>query len=164
MTWRSTALLFASLLSARADTLTLRDGTTVTGTWLGAGAGQISFRVNNQVRTYPRSDVSEVIFAADEPAPPPNTGSRGIDGPTKIDGQTQIDGQSRKEEQAPKPAAKSQGTPALIKLDMTFDQVQAAMGKPAQLFDNLPGGKTIYAYKDPPVKITFKDGKVVDVE
>ncbi len=148
----STALLFALLLSARADTLTLRDGTTVTGTWLGAGAGQISFRVNNQVRTYPRSDVSEVIFSADQPAPPPNTE------PHSIDGQTQ------KDEQAQKPAAKSQGTPALIKLDMTFDQVQAEMGKPAQLFDNLPGGKTIYAYKDPPVKVTFKDGKVVDVE
>ena len=138
MTWRSSTLLFAFLLSARADTLTLRDGTTMTGTWVGAEAGQISFRVNNRVRTYPRSEVSEVIFSADEPAPPPNTD--------------------------PKPAPRSQGTPALIKLDMTFDQVQAAMGKPAQLFDNLPGGKTIYTYKDPPVKITFKDGKVVDVE
>jgi len=152
MTWRSTALLFALLVSARADTLTLRDGTTVTGTWLGAAAGQISFRVNNQVRTYPRSDVSEVIFSADQAAPPPNTGTRGIDG------------QTQKDEQDKKPAARNQGTPALIKLDMTFDQVQAAMGKPAQLFDNLPGGKTIYTYKDPPVKIIFKDGKVVDVE
>ena len=146
MTWRSATLLFALFLSARADTLTLRDGTTVTGTWLGAGAGQISFRVNNQVRTYPRSDVSEVIFTPDQPAPPPNTATHNND------------------QQAPKPPAKSQGTPALIKLDMTFDQVQAAMGKPTQLFDNLPGGKTIYGYKDPPIKITFKDGKVVDVE
>jgi hypothetical protein len=152
VTWRATALLFALLLSARADTLTLRDGTTVTGTWLGAEAGQISFRVNNQVRTYPRSDVSEVIFATDQLAPPRNTGSRSIDGKTLRDEQTQ------------KTAAKAQGTPALIKLDMTFDQVQAALGKPTQLFDSLPGGKTIYAYKDPPVKITFKDGKVVDVE
>jgi hypothetical protein len=152
MTWRSTALLFAMLLSARADTLSLRDGTTVTGTWLGAGAGQISFRVNNQVRTYPRSDVSEVIFSPDQPAPPPNSPSRSIDG------------QIQNDEQARKTAAKSQDTPALIKLDMTFDQVQAALGKPAQVFDNMPGGKTIYAYKDPPVKITFKDGRVVDVE
>jgi len=146
MTLRSTALLFALLLSARADTLTLRDGTTVTGTWLGVAAGQISFRVNNQVRTYPRSDVSEVIFSLDQPAPPPNAGTQSSDGQTQ------------------NPAAKSQGTPAVIKLDMTFDQVQAAMGKPAQFFDNLPGGKTIYVYKDPAVKITFKDGKVVDVE
>ena len=145
MTWRSTALLFALLLSARADTLTLRDGTTVKGNWLGVGAGQISFRVNNQVRTYPRSDVSEVIFGTDQAAPP-STASRSSD-----------------EEDKNHPA-KSQGTPALIKLDMTFDQVEAALGKPAQLFDNLPGGKTIYAYKDPPVKIVFKDGKVVDVE
>jgi hypothetical protein len=43
----------------------------------------------------------------------------------------------------------------------TTDQVVAAYGKPLQDFEI--GGKRIYIYKDPPVKITFKDGKVTDI-
>ena len=70
MTRRSTALLFALFVSAQADTLTLRDGTTVTGSWVGIGANQIRFLVSDSVQAYPRSDVSGVTFGDAVPPPP----------------------------------------------------------------------------------------------
>jgi len=68
---RHSISFFFVLLTARADTLALRDGTSVTGSWVGIDAGQISFLVNNQVRTYPRSDVSAVTFGTEPQASPP---------------------------------------------------------------------------------------------
>jgi hypothetical protein len=47
-----------------------------------------------------------------------------------------------------------------IELGQTIDQVTAAMGQP--LRKATVGTKTIYTYKD--MKITFKDGKVADVQ
>jgi hypothetical protein len=64
---RATVLLLALTLSAYADTVTFRNGTIVTGTWLGIDGGQIKFQVNDQIQVYPRSDVSAVTFG--EPAP-----------------------------------------------------------------------------------------------
>jgi hypothetical protein len=67
----SASLFFVLLMSARADTLALRDGTSVTGSWVSIDAVQISFLVDNQLRTYPRSDVSAVTFGVEAPAPIP---------------------------------------------------------------------------------------------
>ena len=59
---RYSLALFLLVASVRADTLTLRDGSTVTGSWVGLDARQISFLVNDQIRTYPRADVAKVTF------------------------------------------------------------------------------------------------------
>lgn len=53
-----------------------------------------------------------------------------------------------------------QAEPAEIKLGMTMGEVETAMGKPDRKA-NL-GAKQIYYYKD--MKVTFKDGKVADVQ
>jgi len=53
-----------------------------------------------------------------------------------------------------------QAEPAEIKMGMTPDQVEGALGKPDKKV-NL-GAKVIYIYKD--MKVTFKDGKVSDVQ
>lgn len=60
------AFLFALLLASavHADSLTLRDGTTLTGAWAGFSDGQISFVVDGMVRTYLKSEVSKVTFGA----------------------------------------------------------------------------------------------------
>jgi len=50
--------------------------------------------------------------------------------------------------------------PAEIKLGMTMGEVESALGKPDRKA-NL-GTKQIYYYKD--MKVTFKDGKVSDVQ
>jgi hypothetical protein len=118
-------LLFALGLTAHADNLTLRDGTRVSGSWIGGDRGHISFMVENQVRTYARSEVSLVTF-----------------------------GQA--------PAAVPADLKPPVAVGQTIDQVEGSLGKPAQSF--AAGGKRIYVYKDPPVKITFQDGKVADVE
>ncbi|MGA9978213.1 MAG: hypothetical protein WBQ08_06225 [Candidatus Sulfotelmatobacter sp.] len=53
-----------------------------------------------------------------------------------------------------------QADPQTIQLGQTTDQVQAALGKPDKIV-NL-GPKQIWVYKD--LKVTFKDGKVSDVQ
>jgi len=56
------------------DTLTLPDGASVAGNWVGIDGGKISFQANDQAATYPESQVSAVTFAAPPPppiAPPP---------------------------------------------------------------------------------------------
>ncbi|HXM40976.1 MAG TPA: hypothetical protein VN924_06975 [Bryobacteraceae bacterium] len=50
--------------------------------------------------------------------------------------------------------------PVSIEAGMTMDQVKAALGTPVKVLS--VGSKTIYSYKD--TKITFKDGKVSDVQ
>jgi hypothetical protein len=47
-----------------------------------------------------------------------------------------------------------------VELDQTFEQVEAALGKPEKIVKL--GPKTVYVYKD--LKITFVDGKVSDVQ
>jgi hypothetical protein len=149
MTRYSSVLVFVLLVSARADILTLRNGTKVTGSWLGGDAGQIRFLVNDQIRTYPRPDVSEVNFGIDDR---PLSGDKANKAGTGDGSQKQVAPVSDRADLPP------------IKIGQTIDEVEAVLGKPTQLFDNLPGRKKIYVYKDPPVKITFQEGKVVDTQ
>jgi hypothetical protein len=73
------ALTLALLVAAEADTLRLRSGATITGTWLGGTADEVRFMVDDQVKTYSRSNVIRVDFASDglvetvspRSAPPP---------------------------------------------------------------------------------------------
>jgi hypothetical protein len=59
---------------------------------------------------------------------------------------------------APPPPAPA--APRKVALGMTIDEVKSSYGEPANVVDL--GGKVIYVYKD--LKITFKDGKVSDVD
>jgi hypothetical protein len=72
---RRSIALFAALVlvaGANADTLRLRSGRTVQGTFLGADTQQISFlESGGQSRTYSLSDVQGVTFAAAVTLPPP---------------------------------------------------------------------------------------------
>jgi len=74
MTARASILLFSLLLAAQADTLILKDGTHVTGSWWSIDASQVHFLVNNQLQRYPRPEVSAVTFGdATLPPPPPSS-------------------------------------------------------------------------------------------
>jgi hypothetical protein len=59
---------------------------------------------------------------------------------------------------APAPAAPA--APVEIALGQTVDQVTGALGQPKNIVDL--GAKKIYVFKD--MKVTFKDGKVTDVQ
>lgn len=59
----------AALLSA--DTLTLRSGETIQGTYLGGNARQIRMDLNGDIRTYDIGQVQSVIFADPAYQPPP---------------------------------------------------------------------------------------------
>src|SRR5579859_460326 len=60
----------------------------------------------------------------------------------------------------PQQQQQQQAEPAEVKLGMTPDQVEGALGKPDKKVTL--GAKQIYIYKD--MKVTFKDGKVADVQ
>ena len=71
--------------------------------------------------------------------------------------QQQADQAEKEAGETPAPIAPP---PAEIALGQTMDQVEAALGPPKTKLD--AGAKKIYVYKD--MKITFKDGKVSDIQ
>jgi hypothetical protein len=86
-------------------------------------------------------------------APPPDTNVQ-----AEINQESQQADQAEREAgEAPAPIAPP---PAEISMGQTTDQVEQALGQPKSKVNI--GAKQIYVYKD--MKITFKDGKVVDVQ
>jgi len=63
------ALMLAG--SAFADTLTLRSGRVVNGTYLGGTARQIRMDMGDRIESFDTSEVSSLQFQAPAPAPPP---------------------------------------------------------------------------------------------
>jgi hypothetical protein len=65
------AFIGLTALLLQADTLTLRNGTTVQGTYLGGTSRQVRMDLNGDIRTYDIGQVQSVIFDGDQPPPPP---------------------------------------------------------------------------------------------
>jgi hypothetical protein len=118
-----------------------------------------------KVSPIPQSAVGPVTnasFVAAAPPPDPNAA-------TEIKEQIQDADQTEKEalSQAPQsagaapptPIAAPAAPPVQLALGQTIDEVTAANGTPAKIVDL--GAKKIYIYKD--MKVTFQDGKVVDI-
>ncbi len=119
----------------------------------------------------PSAQVAPVAAAFTAGAPPPDTTAS-----TEIAAQTQAADQAEQEVASAAPAASGPSdsaapapiappppppaAPTTIALGQTVDQVTASMGAPTRIIDL--GTKKIYVYKD--MKITFKAGKVSDVE
>jgi hypothetical protein len=99
-------------------------------------------------------------FAAIAPPPDPSAA-------TEIAQQTQEADRAEQEVTGSAPAVAPPAPPPApakepVTAGQTVDQVIANMGKPTHTFD--ANGKQIYTYKDGGVKITFRDGKVIDVQ
>ncbi|HYW46504.1 MAG TPA: hypothetical protein VE959_26805 [Bryobacteraceae bacterium] len=61
-------------MSSRADTLRLRSGSIVNGSFLGGTADDIRFLVNDDVQHYARAEVAEIVFNSDTtPSASPET-------------------------------------------------------------------------------------------
>jgi hypothetical protein len=119
----------------------------------------------------PSAQVAPVAAAFTAGAPPPDTTAA-----AEITQQTQAADQAEQEVATAAPASGPSdpgaapapiapppppaAAPATIALGQTTDQVTASMGQPTRIVDL--GTKKIYVYKD--MKITFKAGKVSDVE
>ena len=65
---RVTLAIFALLSLSYGDTLTLRDGTTVSGSWLGASGDRIDFQVGGRSVQFLRSNVAQVTFSGNRAA------------------------------------------------------------------------------------------------
>jgi hypothetical protein len=123
----------------------------------------------------PSAQVAAVPAAFTAGAPPPDSSAG-----TEITQQTQAADQAEQEVASstpasggpsdsgamapiappPAPAAAPASPPPTIALGQTIDQVTGSLGQPTRIIDL--GLKKIYVYKD--MKITFKSGKVSDVE
>ncbi len=95
----------------------------------------------------------EAPVAIAAPPPPPDS-----------EVSAQLNGESKAADQAVQEAAADAGAtpaePPTVALGQTPDQVIAALGQPKSIMDL--GAKKIYVYKDE--KITFRDGKVADIQ
>ena len=78
MIGRFTVLAVVLAMSIRADTLRLRNGSILNGTFLGGTADDVRFSVNDEVRHYARADVAEIIFSSNN-APPASPEAPRID-------------------------------------------------------------------------------------
>jgi hypothetical protein len=68
---RLAAFLFFILLSiGRADTLDFRSGITLTGKFVSIDAGEVSFLIDGEVKSYARSEVLKIAFGSVETKPP----------------------------------------------------------------------------------------------
>ena len=77
MITRFTILALALAMSSQADTLRLRNGSTVNGSFLGGTADDIRFLVNDEVQHYARAGVAEIIFGSiDAPSAGPEATPR----------------------------------------------------------------------------------------
>lgn len=114
----------------------------------------------------PSAQVAAVPASFTQGAPPPDA-----DVADQIQQQTKQADQSEQEvaSAAPAPGTSSMvaadppppaAAPATIAIGQTIDQVEASLGAPKRVVDL--GAKKIYVYPD--MKITFKDGKVSDVQ
>jgi hypothetical protein len=64
MITRFTILALALAMSSQADTLRLRNGSTVNGSFLGGTADDIRFLVNDEIQHYARARVAEIVFGS----------------------------------------------------------------------------------------------------
>jgi len=78
MIGRFTLLAVVFALSSHADTLRLRNGSIVNGTYLGGTADDVRFSVNDEVQHYARADVAEIVFSSSN-APAANSETPRID-------------------------------------------------------------------------------------
>jgi hypothetical protein len=69
---RLIVMFLFSLALAQADTLVLRNGSSVAGSWIGGDAQTVRFLVGEEVQRFRKSDIKQVVFGSDQPAPPPN--------------------------------------------------------------------------------------------
>ena len=56
--------VFLALAPAFADTITLRDGQVISGTYLGGTAREVQMRVGNQIRTFDANTIARIDFGA----------------------------------------------------------------------------------------------------
>jgi hypothetical protein len=180
MTRHCVVLLSLAFLSAQAETLSLSNGTSVTGRLISIEKAQIRFQVNGSILAYPRSDVTGIDFGpeptqtAQAPLPPVN--GQTIDQVLAQLGQPEViaDGEERiyiyrqwkivfigskvanVEGTTPGIGRLTTGAASRLALGQRTDDIVAVLGDPVNIVDL--GPKKIYVFKD--LKVTFQDGKV----
>jgi hypothetical protein len=143
------SLLFAASTLATADTLYMKDGKTISGTYLGGTARQVRMEVADRIESYDVGDVSRIEFQA--PAPPPVARTTPPPAPPRERERERVSLlRPEASTPAPAPSAKSVTVPAgtVIKIRM----IDAVDSEVSQL------GQTFQASLDEPIVI---DGETV---
>jgi hypothetical protein len=97
------AFIGLTALLLQADTLTLRNGTTVQGTYLGGTSRQVRMDLNGDIRTYDIGQVQSVIFDGDQPPPPPPSSYPSSSRPSLREGPNASSDSDRYRSQTPAP-------------------------------------------------------------
>jgi hypothetical protein len=122
-----------------ADTLTLRNGRVVNGTYLGGTSRQVRMEVGNQVETFNVSDVASVTFQSGQPASATSTSSSSTASSTAATRrQTESSGNVFRPETTPTPAgtaAAARDIPAGSELVIRMiDSVDSEVNRVGQTF------------------------------
>ncbi len=83
-------VFFCFTAIAGADTLTLRDGHAIEGTYLGGTSRQVRMEVNGEIRNFDVERVQSVFFASQETAPPPPPAPQPMSGSIVIPADTMV--------------------------------------------------------------------------
>ena len=103
----------------------------------------------------------KTAFAANAPPPEQDVATQLNEQAQEADkAENEVAAEAAKSGGAPAEGAAQAAAPAQISMGQTIDEVTAILGKPKNIVDL--GTKKIYVYND--MKITFKAGKVADVE
>ena len=156
MTKLFAVLALTLAVSATADTLTLRRGTSVAGTWVGIDGGNIRFQVNGQVQEFRVSEVALVTFASD--APPQGRVDAPL--PPDVPPPPPIEPPAPPPPDTPPPPPVSTPAQINLKLGSSVAEVVATLGQPLKV--TTVGTKQIYQYKD--LKVIFEAGRMTDAQ
>jgi hypothetical protein len=108
--------------------------------------------INHQAQEADQAEKQVVSEASPNSAPGPSASAEQSASPNSAPGPSA----SAEQSATPTPAA----APVSISMGQSIDQVTGSLGQPTKIVDL--GTKKIYMYKD--MKITFKEGKVTDVQ
>ena len=124
-------LIAATATFALADTLTLKDGRTVNGTYLGGTSRQVKMEIADRVESYDVTDVTRIEFAA-PPAPPAPAPAPPAPAPRE---RVRLLRPEESSTPAPASTAKSQTIPAgtVLKIRM-IDAVDSEVSQVGQTF------------------------------
>src|SRR5437899_7499490 len=126
----SLGLLLLSAFACFADTVTMKDGRVVRGTYLGGSARQVRMEVGDQIQSLDVTDIDRIEFGgAPPPPPPPQAESRPV--LRRDDNVMRPDGAPIPAQQMAASADLPAGTNLVVRL---IDAVDSETANPGQTF------------------------------
>ncbi|WOO43294.1 hypothetical protein [Rubellicoccus peritrichatus] len=134
----STLLILTSATALNADMLELRNGQVLQGTYAGGTIATVRFESNNDIKSYPVSEVAAISFDQKDGANPLPSATTGVARPMAVEASAGTTAAS---------ISVPAGTPLLVSLQQELDSGKSKKGQEfsATLAANLMSGNTVVA-------------------